>query len=105
LIKRPSTHKQRREKRRFDEIEQNTLDDLSTDVSSSNCDPFDPEFCRQQKAAIDNMEYRRIIISWKAKSLNEIIGLINSLSIGKNSIDRAWIVFYWISQNIEFILQ
>jgi len=48
------------------------------------------------------MEYRKIIISWKATSLHEVINLIKNLSIGKNLIDRAWIVFYWVSQNIEY---
>ena len=106
-VKRPRTRKRRREKRKVDEIEEIGTDDLpsstnrSVNVPPSN-DLFDSEFCRQRKAAIDNMEYRRIIISWKATSLNEVIHLIKNLSTDKSLIDRAWIVFYWVSQNIEY---
>jgi transglutaminase-like putative cysteine protease len=108
IDKRPSTGKRHREKNRLDETEHKVRSDLpptnnfSSDISYTNHDPFNPEFCRQRKAAIDNMEYRRIIVSWKAKSLNEVVSLMKELSIGKSYIDRAWIVFYWVSQNIEY---
>ncbi len=78
--------------------------DETVPVSSSKPDSFDPEFRRQRQAVIDNMEYRDIITSWSATSLNEVITLIKNLSLGKPAIDRAWMIFYWISQNIEYDL-
>jgi transglutaminase-like putative cysteine protease len=108
-VKRPRTRqRRRRETKNVDEIEATVIDDLpsstnpSAHVPSRNQDPFDPEFCRQRQAAIDNMDYRKRIISWKATSLDEVINLIKNLSMDKHVIDRAWIVFYWVSQNIEY---
>jgi transglutaminase-like putative cysteine protease len=108
IVKRPHSHRRRREKKKVEETKQIVIDDSpsitnqSIDVPVSNRDPFDPEFCRQRQAAIDNMDYRKIIISWRATSFTEVINLIKNLSVGKNLIDRAWIVFYWVSQNIEY---
>ena len=48
------------------------------------------------------MSYRQAINSWKAKGLHDVVKLIIDLSTGKSLIDRAWIVFYWVSQNIEY---
>jgi hypothetical protein len=48
------------------------------------------------------MSYRQAVNSWKAKRLHDVVKLIIDFSKGKSLIDRAWIVFYWISQNIEY---
>jgi transglutaminase/protease-like cytokinesis protein 3 len=68
------------------------------------CDPtaFEASLCRQRQLAIDNMSYRQSINSSKAKAFHDVVQLILDLSSGKNLIDRAWLVFYWISQNIEY---
>ena len=34
--------------------------------------------------------------------MNQLISLIKDYSAVKNLIDQAWIIFYWISQNIEY---
>ncbi|CAF4877111.1 unnamed protein product, partial [Rotaria socialis] len=64
--------------------------------------PFHPEFCHERQGAVDNMDYRKEISSWRANSINEVIYYIKKLSMDKNLIDRAWIVFYWVSQNIKY---
>jgi len=43
--------------------------------------------------------------SWTAKGLRDVVQLIMNLSSGKSLIDRAWIIFYWITQNIEYDAQ
>ncbi|CAF3143516.1 unnamed protein product [Rotaria sp. Silwood2] len=86
-----------------------TADNLKTNSSSDtlcliplDSNAFEATFCQQRQAAIDNMNYRRAVKSWKAKNPHDIIKLILELSSGKSVIDRAWIVFYWVSQNIEY---
>ncbi|CAF4127442.1 unnamed protein product [Rotaria sordida] len=68
----------------------------------SDPNAFTPVFCQQRQAAIDNMAYRTAVNSWKAKSIDDVVKLINELSFGKSLIDRAWIVFYWVSQNVKY---
>ena len=63
---------------------------------------FGKKFCSRRQAAIENTSYRTAVDAWKAKSLHEVVDLIHRLSAGKSVIDRAWIVFYWVSQNIEY---
>jgi hypothetical protein len=63
---------------------------------------FEPSFCRKRQEVIDNMSYRQAVNSWKAKRLHDVVKLIIDLSKGKSLIDRAWIVFYWVSQNITY---
>ncbi|CAF4085741.1 unnamed protein product, partial [Rotaria sordida] len=53
-------------------------DTLSLIPLDSNA--FEPAFCRQRQAAIDNMDYRRAVKSWKAKNARDIIKLILELS-------------------------
>ncbi|CAF3301800.1 unnamed protein product [Rotaria sp. Silwood2] len=71
----------------------------------SDPNAFKPLFCQQRQAAIDNMTYRRAVDSWKARSIHDVVKLILELSLGKSLIDRAWIVFYWVSQNIEYDIE
>lgn len=63
---------------------------------------FEASFCRKRQQAIDNMSYRQAINSWTARRLHDVVELIIDLSNGKSLIDRAWIVFYWVTQNIEY---
>ncbi|CAF1444519.1 unnamed protein product [Adineta steineri] len=78
------------------------IPDNSLNLIPSDPTAFEASFCRKRQAAIDNMSYRQAVDSWKAKGLHDVAKLINELSSGKNLIDRAWIVFYWVSQNIEY---
>ncbi|CAF3982606.1 unnamed protein product, partial [Rotaria sp. Silwood1] len=86
------------------QIKTNVLND-NIRLVSSDPDAFSPVFCQQRQAAIDNMTYRTAVNSWKAKSIPDLVKLIKELSLGKSLIDRAWIVFYWISQNIEYDIE
>ena len=63
---------------------------------------FDGSFCQKRQAAIDNMSYRQAVNKWTAKGLHDVVKLIMDLSADKSFIDRAWIIFYWVSQNIEY---
>ena len=63
---------------------------------------FQSDFLCLREAAIKNPIYRDAIDRCRAKNLEEVSQLILKLSSGRSLIDRAWIVFYWISQNIEY---
>ncbi|CAF2167308.1 unnamed protein product [Rotaria magnacalcarata] len=81
-------------------IEKNTINLIPSDPNA-----FDATFCQQRQRAIDDMSYRTAVKSWKADKFHDVVKLILELSSGKSLIDRAWIVFYWISQNIEYDTQ
>ncbi|CAF3844063.1 unnamed protein product [Rotaria sordida] len=74
----------------------------SIDLTPVDKKAFPPTICQQRQAAIDNISYRRAIDQWQPKSFEQLIGFIKSLSVNKNEIDKAWIIFYWISQNIRY---
>ncbi|CAF3640167.1 unnamed protein product [Rotaria socialis] len=81
-------------------IEANTINLIPSDPNA-----FDATFCQQRQRAIDDMSYRTAVKSWKADKFHDVVKLILELSSGKSLIDRAWIVFYWVSQNIEYDIQ
>ncbi len=88
-------------------IRRPSLSESKTSNNGINLVPSDPtafeaSFCRKRQEVIDNMSYRQAINSWNAKRLHDVVKLIIDLSKGKSLIDRAWIVFYWVSQNIEY---
>jgi len=79
-----------------------TINHNPIDISPSDPDAFDIKFCRKRQMIIDNPFYREKIDAWKASSLNHLITLIEDLTLEKNVIDRVWIIYYWISQNIRY---
>jgi hypothetical protein len=72
------------------------------DLWPSDADSFDMDFIRKRQIAIDNTFYRETIRTWKPSSMNHVITLIKGLTAQKNTIDRVWIIYYWISQNIHY---
>jgi hypothetical protein len=72
------------------------------DLSPSDKQAFSATFCQERQRTIDNMAYRKAINHWRPSSLGELVRLIEDLSSSGNQIDRAWIIFYWISQNIRY---
>jgi hypothetical protein len=72
------------------------------DLWPSDPNSFDMDFIRKRQIAIDNTFYRETIDEWKPSSLNHLSILIKELTIEKNLIDRVWIIYYWISQNILY---
>jgi hypothetical protein len=72
------------------------------DVWPSDPNAFDMEFIRKRQIAIDNTFYRETIDTWKISSLNHLVTLIDNFISKKNLIDRVWIIYYWISQNIFY---
>ncbi|CAF4228900.1 unnamed protein product [Rotaria sordida] len=72
------------------------------DLTPLDKEAYTPSICQQRQAAIDNMSYRRAIDQWQPKTFQQLIDYIKSLSVNKNEIDQAWIIFYWISQNIRY---
>lgn len=65
---------------------------------------FSTEVLRQRQAAIDNKDYRKQVNQWQDKTLSAVIKKIRQLS-GDSLITRAWIIFYWISQNIQYDIE
>ncbi|CAF4262844.1 unnamed protein product, partial [Rotaria sordida] len=72
------------------------------DLTPLDKEAYTPSICQQRQAAIDNMSYRRAIDQWQPKTFQQLIDYIKSLSVNKNEIDQAWIILYWISQNIRY---
>ncbi|CAF4062395.1 unnamed protein product [Adineta steineri] len=63
---------------------------------------FDISILQQRQDAIDNTSYRSIIQSWQPDSLEQLIKTIKTFRKGKSIIDQHWIVFYWITYNINY---
>jgi L-rhamnose mutarotase len=78
------------------------VSNVSIDLSPTDNDAFSVTVCQQRQAAINNMTYREAINKWRPSSVEELTSLIQKLSSHGNQIDRAWIIFYWISQNIRY---
>lgn len=63
---------------------------------------FNDSFIQQREQAIDNANYRSTIESWHPTSLSELVDSIKVLSKDKSLIECHWIIFYWITCNIEY---
>ncbi|CAF1002512.1 unnamed protein product [Rotaria sp. Silwood1] len=63
---------------------------------------FDEPFNVQRQHVIDNSSYRLIIEAWRPDSIEQLVDQIKNFSKNKPTIDRLWIVFYWIARNIEY---
>ena len=63
---------------------------------------FNNSFVQQRQQAIDNQFYRSTIESWRPQSLQQLVNFIKALSRNKSLIDYHWIIFYWITHNIEY---
>jgi transglutaminase-like putative cysteine protease len=72
------------------------------DISPSNPDAFDTKFCQKRQMIIDNPFYLEKVDTWKASSLNHLITLIGDITLETNIIDRVWIIYYWLAQNIRY---
>ncbi len=78
------------------------VSNVSIDLSPIDNEAFSVTVCQQRQAAIDNMAYREAIDKWRPSSIQELVDFIQELSPDGNQIDRAWIIFYWISQNVSY---
>ncbi|CAF4041465.1 unnamed protein product [Adineta steineri] len=61
---------------------------------------FSEVFCRQRQASIDNASLRTTVESWSQVGNMEY--LCNLILAYAQPMDRIWLVFYWISQNISY---
>ena len=76
----------------------------SDNIGFQVADPkaFHTSLVQRRQQAIDNRAYRRTIKSWQPDSLQQLAEINKIYSEGKSSIDRYWIIFYWITYNIEY---
>jgi transglutaminase/protease-like cytokinesis protein 3 len=72
------------------------------DIEVGDFEAFNHLFVQQRQQAIDNHSYRTAIDLWQANSLQQLVGIIKSFSKGKSFIDRHWMIFYWITSNIQY---
>ncbi|CAF3005667.1 unnamed protein product [Rotaria sp. Silwood2] len=63
---------------------------------------FNDPFIQQRQQAINNNSYRSTIELWQPNSLQQLTQFIKDISKGKSIVDRHWIIFYWITFNIEY---
>ncbi|CAF3768741.1 unnamed protein product [Rotaria socialis] len=75
---------------------------LVNDIEAADPYAFNTSFIRQRQKAIDNHSYRSTIQSWRPNSLQQLVNAIKSLSENKSIVDCHWIIFYWITYNIEY---
>ena len=66
--------------------------------------PFTPEFIQLRQSVIDNQDIRQKIKNIPQIETENVESLAKALSEIHNNtdIEKSWVVFYWISQNIEF---
>ncbi|CAF3823268.1 unnamed protein product [Adineta steineri] len=72
-------------------------DHFSNDIVGGD---FSEVFCRQRQASIDNASLRTIVKSWS--QVGNMESLCNLILAYAQPMDRIWLVFYWISQNISY---
>ena len=79
-----------------------TINHDPIDIGPSDRDAFDTTFCRKRQMIITNPFYREKVDTWKATSLNHLTSLITELTSETKVLDRVWIIYYWLSQNIRY---
>ncbi|CAF2067795.1 unnamed protein product [Rotaria magnacalcarata] len=75
---------------------------LVNDIEAADPYALNTSFIQQRQKAIDNHSYRSTIQSWRPNSLQQLVNAIKSLSESKSIVDCHWIIFYWITYNIEY---
>ncbi|CAF1255252.1 unnamed protein product [Didymodactylos carnosus] len=80
------------------------VDNIHTQTSIVPLDPdaFNSKLRKQRQAAIENDLYRNAINSWQPTSIEHLVNLIKTLSLNKSDVDKTFIIYYWICQNIEY---
>ncbi|CAF1587457.1 unnamed protein product [Didymodactylos carnosus] len=63
---------------------------------------FNSKFCQLKQNAIKNNFDRTTIEEWRHDTLEQLISSIKDFSLDKHPVDQTWIIFYWISQNIQY---
>ena len=63
---------------------------------------FNQSFVQQRQQAIDNENYRSVIRSWNARSLQDLASTMKAFARSKSTIDTHWIIFYWITSHIAY---
>ncbi|CAF1027100.1 unnamed protein product [Didymodactylos carnosus] len=97
----------------FDEIKTRPINTPSLPTNTNEesdeikCDSLDvnvfsSKFCQLKQNAIENNFYRTTIEKWRHDTLEQLISSIKNFALDKHPIDQTWIIFYWISQNIEY---
>jgi hypothetical protein len=79
-----------------------SIPNIPIDLSPADKEAFSTILYQQRQTAIDNLTYRQAIDQWQPTSIEQLINLIQQLAAHENQIDRACIIFYWISQNISY---
>ncbi|CAF1218356.1 unnamed protein product [Didymodactylos carnosus] len=87
-----------------DNIMQDMINTTIPNISLAplDTDAFNPKLCLERQNAIDDVSLRKTIDLWKPSSIQQLIEFINKLSTNKTQIEKVWIIFYWISQNISY---
>ena len=75
---------------------------IGIDLTCVDTHTFTPTVCQERQVAIDNISYRRAVDQWQPKSIEQLVNFIKELSANKNEIEKAWVIFYWISKNIRY---
>ncbi|CAF0914554.1 unnamed protein product [Adineta steineri] len=71
-------------------------------IQVADSQAFNKSLIQQRQQAIDNASYRSTIETWTPNSLQQLSDMIKSFCNGKSIVDQHWIIFYWITFNIEY---
>ena len=88
--------------RLIDSILSSTQNGSTVKPKVADPDAFNRSFVLQRQQAIDNENYRSVVRSWNAQSLQDLASTIKAYARNKSMIDVHWIVFYWIASNITY---
>ena len=82
--------------------QQTKTTDHFVDIVDADPQAFHQLFLQQRQQAIDNQSYRSVIHSWRFQSLQQLVDAIKDFTKNKSLIDCHWIIFYWITHNIQY---
>jgi transglutaminase-like putative cysteine protease len=79
-----------------------TTNHKPVDIIPAEPGAFDTKFCQKRQMIINNPFYLEKVDAWKVSSLNHLTTLIAEITLETNIIDRVWIIYYWLAQNIRY---
>ena len=82
--------------------EESVVVDEFIDIEVADSQAFNQNIIQQRQQAVKNTSYRSVIESWQTNSLPQLAETIKTFSKGKSLVDRHWIIFYWVTLNIEY---
>ena len=75
---------------------------LAMKIDLEHPEAFDEDFNVKRQHVIENSNYRLIIEAWRPSSIEQLVEQIRNFTRNRPTLDRLWIIFYWMARNIEY---